>query len=312
MRKTILNFVILAATAFGIASCGNSSQQAQAQNHVTVSNNNGTAQNVNVQAADNIPGFDVNAFAALLQTCTNPDMLTQKLNEPGNKINNLDLDDDNNTDYLKVDQTDANTMTVNDETKTDKVVVATLNINPQHTSYTINGTPDYCGTNYQYTYQPQPGVTFGQLLFLHYMFMPHPYYHPYWGYHRGYYGGYHSYHSYYGRPYSSGYARGYQTRVRTQTTVSKNPSYRPNNNKSGTNAPNNGQKPSLSNPNKSQSQFKANEGSRFKSNGGGSNGFKAPAAAAPAARSGGGFGGGSRGGFGSNSGGRSGGGGFGG
>ncbi len=301
MRKTILNFAILAALALGIASCGsNSSQQAQAQNRVTTSGGGG--QNVAVQAEDNIPGFDVQAFAQLLKTCTNPDALTQQLNAPNSKINNLDLDGDNNTDYLKVDQVDANTLTVNDETKNGKVLIATLTINPQQQTYVINGTPDYCGANYQYAYQPQPGITFGQLLFLHYMLMPHPYYHPYWGYGRGYYGGYHPYHSYYGRPYTSGYARGYQQRVRTQTTMSKNPNYRPGSNNRGT-APNNGSKPSLSNPQRSQTQFKANEGSRFKSAGGGSNGFKAPAAAAP--RSGGG-------GFGGGFGGHSGGGGFGG
>ena len=77
------------------------------QNNVVIQH--AQPQNVTVQSND-ITGFDINKFSELLKTTTSPDALTQALNVNGNNINNLDLDEDNEIDYLKVDQIDATTI----------------------------------------------------------------------------------------------------------------------------------------------------------------------------------------------------------
>lgn len=211
MKKLLLSLSVLGLLS--LTSCSSTTPQADAQNVVYVSHPQ--PQNVNVQSND-LPGFDVNGFANLLKTTTNADALTQAINQPGNNINNLDLDGDGNIDYLKVDQISGNQLGVYDETQNGKVTVATLTVNTQNNSYAINGTPDYCGSNYYY--QSPYGLTFGQFLFLHWMLAPHPYYHPYWGYHTGYYHGYGYYRSHYARPYTRSYIieRGTQQRGRCQ------------------------------------------------------------------------------------------------
>ena len=258
--KKILTLALLGASLF-FASCGDT--PSNAQNNVTVSYNSTPQQNVNVQAND-IPGFNVNAFAQLLKSTTNPDALTQAINSQGNNINNLDLDNDGNIDYLKVDQISNNSLGVYDELPTGKVQVATLTVNTQNNSYVINGTPDYCGPTY--VYQSQPGLSFGQYMFLAWMLRPHAYYHPYWGYHSGYYRGYGYYHSHYSRPYSSSYIIERRTITRTnRITPSATSSYRPAQTPSRT---------SVSNATSSQRSFNSGEGNRFRSSGASSNGFR--------------------------------------
>ena len=285
MRKQIVYLALLAASAIGFGSCGNNST---AQNRVVVTHAPqqpvATApQNVSVQSND-VPGFDVNAFASLLKTTTNPDALTQAINQPGNSINNLDLDNDGNIDYLKVDQTGTNTLGVFDETPSGKTPIATLTVNTQNNSYVINGSPDYCGNTY--VYQSQPGLTFGQYMFLSWMLRPHPYYHPYWGYHRGYYRGYGAYRSHYRTPYNSGYMR---TRTTTTRTVVRNPSsnsqVRQSTSRPRTAAPApSPQRSSLSNPTQSQRSFSTGGSSNFRARGSNTSGFGGSSASRPSSR----------------------------
>jgi len=255
MKKIILS--ALSGILLLVWSCNNT--PTNAQNNVSVSYN--SPQDVNVQAND-IPGFDVNSFANLLKKTTNPDVLTQAINDPQNNINNLDLDNDGNIDYLKVDQTDNTSLGVYDELPTGKVQVATLTVNTTNNSYAITGAPAYCGSNY--VYNSPTGLTFGDYMFLHWLMTPRPYYHPYWGYGRGYYSGYHGYHSRYGRPYNSSYVRTTTTRTYTRPSSSSysKPSY-------STPA-----RTSVSMPSSSQRSFSSGEGSRFRSSGGSSNGFR--------------------------------------
>ena len=224
-------------------------------NSVTIVHQNSSnygGSNIQAQVAD-VPGFDVNAFSQLLRGQANAAAIEQAINAPNNKVNNLDLDGDGNIDYLKVNQLDATTLQVIDETGSSlREVIATLTINPQNNSYAINGTPDYCGQNYSYA--SPAGITLGQFLFLHWMLTPHPYYHPYWGYHRGYYGGYSCYHSYYSRPYSRSYIQERRT-YRTQSTYRSNtPNLGPRNTQSvrTQSAPS---RSGLSSPIKSQRSF---------------------------------------------------------
>ena len=276
MKKILLSIFLLSLM---ISSCGDSTN---AQNNVYVQHQQ--PQNVNVQSND-LPGFDVNGFANLLKSTTNPDALTQALNQPNNNINNLDLDGDNNIDYLKVDQVDNNTLGIYDETQNGKVQVATLNINTQNNSYAINGTPDYCGNNY--SYQSPSGLSFGQIMFLSWMMRPHAYYHPYWGYHSGYYGGYHGYHSHYAHPYTRTYIR-----TRTVNRPSYNNSTRTTTSRPSYTAPT-PQRNSLSNPTSSQKAFSSGESNRFKNSGSNTSGFSSSRSSSSRSSFGG-----SRGGFG--------------
>ena len=142
MKRTILNVLLLAATAIGIASCGNTSNQASAQNRVTVNQSQPAAQDITIDDA-HVPDFDVNAFAGLVTKTADADALTQAINTPDNPINHLHLNDPTGQkiDYVKVDQISNTQMKVYDETQSGKVEIATLNINTQDKSYSVTGSP---------------------------------------------------------------------------------------------------------------------------------------------------------------------------
>ena len=137
MKRTILNVLLLAATAIGIASCGNTSNQASAQNRVTVNQSQPQAQDIAIDDA-HVPDFDVNAFAGLLTKTADATALEQAINMPNNAANHLHQNDPNGNppkiDYLKVDQVSNSQMVVYDETPNGKVTIATLNINSQNNS----------------------------------------------------------------------------------------------------------------------------------------------------------------------------------
>lgn len=278
MKKTIKNIftiLMIGIVTSSTMSCGNSNPP---QNNVTITQQPvQSAQNVSVQPAENLPsGFNVNEFANLLKTSTNADALTTALNTQPNSINNLDLDGDGNVDYLRVNQVDNNTLQVVDETSaTQKTVVATLNINTANNSYSINGSPDYCGNNY--IYNSSPGISLSQYMFLTWWMSPYHYHHPYycgWGYHTHYYGGYHPYHS--SRPYTTRTVTEYKTiRSKPSTNTANRVAPAPVRN--------------ISAPVKSQKSFSAGEGNRFKQNNSG-NAFK-PAASKPSSNGSRSFGG---------------------
>lgn len=263
--KSLKTFLIATFSLFAMNSCSDTT----AQNRVTVSHPQ--PQDINVQSND-IPGFNVNRFADLLKTTSNPDALTQAINANGNDINNLDLDEDGQIDYLKVDQINNNSLGVYDETNNDKVEICKLTVNTQNNSYSIVGTPQYCGNTY--VYNSSPGLTFGQFMFLHWMLSPHPYYHPYWGYHVGYYRGYRPYYSHYSRPYTRTYSR---TRTVTRTvpsTVRSTRSTPTQVSRSASSVRSTPQRTSVSNPVRSQREFSRGEGNRFRSSGATGSGFR--------------------------------------
>jgi hypothetical protein len=280
--KSLKLFLIVAITSISLYSCDDST----AQNRVTVSHPK--PQDISVQSND-IPGFNVNRFADLLKTTSSPDALTQAINANGNDINNLDLDEDGQIDYLKVDQVNANTLAVYDETSNDKVEICKLTVNTQNNSYSVVGSPQYCGNTY--VYHSSPGLTFGQYMFLSWMLTPHPYYHPYWGYHRGYYGGYRPYYSHYSRPYTRTYSR---TRTVTRTvpssTVRTTTRSTPSQVRSTSSVRSTPQRTSVSNPVRSQRAFTRGEGNRYRSSGATGSGFRSSSSSSS-----------SRGGFGSSS-----------
>jgi hypothetical protein len=278
--KTLKLFLIVAIASIFLYSCGDTT----AQNRVTVSQPK--PQDINVQSND-IPGFNVNRFADLLKTTSSPDALTQAINANGNDINNLDLDEDGQIDYLKVDQVNnTNTLAVYDETSNDKVEICKLTVNTQNNSYSVVGSPQYCGNTH--VYQSSPGLTFGQYMFLSWMLTPHPYYHPYWGYHRGYYGGYRPYYSHYSRPYTRTYSRT-RTVSRSVPTSVRTSRSTPTQVRSSSSVRSTPQRTSVSNPVRSQREFSRGEGNRYRSSGATGSGFRSSSSSS------------SRGGFGSRS-----------
>ena len=83
-------FIALTLLVFMASACN---QNRREQNNVTIENNT-TA------------GFDVNKLAQFVKTSTDPATLEKAINDPANRINNLDLDKDGNIDYLKVQEAD--------------------------------------------------------------------------------------------------------------------------------------------------------------------------------------------------------------
>jgi hypothetical protein len=172
MKKIIIGF---AAALFFITGC---SQNPPQQNNVTIESNNAPA------------GFDVNKLAQLIKTSTDPQTLEKAINNPDNKINNLDLDKDGNIDYLKVEEPDKNRLNVVDDVSdADSVTVARIKIDPTQNNtadLSIQGNPTYVG--YDNYYHSSFSLT--DLLLLSYFMRPHSYYMPM--YHYGYYPSYYS------------------------------------------------------------------------------------------------------------------------
>ena len=280
MKKTIKNTLLLAVLSAGLFSCSSHTTSAPPPqyNNVTVQAPQPQApQNISVQpssAPQATANFDVNQFAGLLQSTSSPDVLTQAINAPGNTINTLDLDNDGNVDYLRVNQVSDYSMQVVDETSTQRMVVATLTVNPQLKSYSVVGTPTYCGNSYMYN--SPTGLSLSDIVFIAWLTHPHAIYHPSWGYHTHYY---------------RGYAPARRTTSITTTTITKTSSGSGSNQnvakapvKSVAPTPAPTPRPTVSNASSSQKQFNTNEGDRFRANNS-ANAFKPkpqPQATAPA------------------------------
>ena len=162
-----------------LVSCGNSNQNPDQGNNVSIQ-------------ANALPGFNVNNFANLVKKTNNPSQIESAINAPDNDINNLDLDKDGKVDFLKVVESPNKIQVIDDVNNTDSVTVATMNITPNQTNdradMQIQGNPNYCGQNYSY----HSSFGIGELLLLSYMLRPHPYYYPiyHYGYHPSYYRSY--------------------------------------------------------------------------------------------------------------------------
>ena len=175
-QKSSMKKIFIAA-AFAIALAGCSGPQ---QNNVTISNNT-TA------------GFDVNKLGDIVKTSTDPQVLEKAINDPNNKINNLDLDKDGKVDYLTVKEPGKNQLDVVDNVSNDQsVTVASIKVDPTNNNtadLNIQGNPDYVGNNYMY----HSSFSFTDFLLLSYLMRPHSYYVPM--YHYGYYPSYYSHRS---------------------------------------------------------------------------------------------------------------------
>lgn len=221
MKKIISLFALVIV----LLSCNSNGQ-----NNVTVVPNQS---NIQVQA-ENIPGFNVPAFANLVKTTANPQLLEQQINDPNTGINTLDLDKDGNVDYLKIIERQ-NQLIVIDETPTSQIQIAALSITPNG-DVSVNGSQMYCGPNYYY----HNHYSLTDALLLGYLLRPHAYYIPSYR--------YGVYPSYYRRT-SVSYTK---TRIVTRNTVSNNRTNYNNYNRNANSAPT---RKSLTNPTTSQKSF---------------------------------------------------------
>jgi len=165
--------LITVAFAIALAGCSNHPQQ----NNVTI-------------ASNTTAGFDVNKLGDIVKTSTDPQVLEKAINDPNNKINNLDLDKDGKVDYLTVKEPGKNELDVVDDiSDSQSVTVASIKVDPTNNNtadLNIQGNPDYVGDNYMY----HSSFSFTDFLLLSYLMRPHSYYMPM--YHYGYYPSYYS------------------------------------------------------------------------------------------------------------------------
>lgn len=185
----------------------------------------GQQNNVSIQG-HTASGFDVNKLADVVKKSTNPEVLEKAINDPSNKITNLDLDNDGNIDYLKVVEKGNNQLQVVDDVSNNQSVdVATINVQPtsnNQANLSVQANPTYAGDMYYY----HSHISLGDILLLSYLMRPHAYYVPV--YHYGYYPHYYT-----------------RTRVVTSRPTGSSSSY----------SRGYGSRSSLSNPTRSQRSF---------------------------------------------------------
>ena len=157
--------------------------------------------------------LNLQALGELVKNSTSAQDIENKLNQSGS-INNLDLNNDGQVDYIKVTEYGSGTQrgfsftvdVANGQTQE----VATIEVaqGSSNAQMNIQGNQQLYGNNGYY----QSSYSLTDLMIMHYLFAPHrPYYSPY---HYGYYPSY--YHSYRSTPYGS-YRNRMSTTTRTTT-----------------------------------------------------------------------------------------------
>ncbi len=226
--------------------------------------------NVNVtvdsQAKD---GLDLQALTELVKKGKSAEDIEGKLNQPGG-INNLDLDEDNKVDFIKVteygNKKDAYgfSFTVNlDGGEEQEIAEIEIEKAGENAEIVTRGNEQIYGRNQCY-HSYHPVTTF---LLWSYLIRPHPFYFSPWRY--GYYPSYYGYHRPVGRSV-------YRTRTRnlTRNSTVKPLSANSAKSKSSLSNPNRGKyankgiRKSLSNPTSTQKQFRARNVSRKTGSGG--------------------------------------------
>ena len=226
--------------------------------------------NVNVtvdsQAKD---GLDLQALTELVKKGKSAEDIEGKLNQPGG-INNLDLDEDNKVDFIKVteygNKKDAYgfSFTVNlDGGEEQEIAEIEIEKAGENAEIVTRGNEQVYGRNHSY-HSYHPITTF---LLWSYLIRPHPFYFSPWRY--GYYPSYYGYHRPVGRNV-------YRTRTRNLTRNSTVKPLAANSakSKSSLSNPNRGKyankgiRKNLSSPTSTQKQFRARNVSRKTGSGG--------------------------------------------
>jgi hypothetical protein len=207
--------------------------------------------------------LDLQALGELVKNSTSAQDIEEKLNNTGS-INNLDLNNDGNVDYIKVTEYgDGNqkgfSFTVDlPNNETQEIATIEVQRGGGGAQMNIHGNQQLYGNHGHY----QSHYSLGDLMIMHYLFTPHrPYYSPY---HYGYYPSH--YQSYRSRPYSSyrnSVNRTTKTTTITRTTRPSSTSSRissPNANKASTTVT--ARAKTLSAPTRSQKSFTTTSAAR--------------------------------------------------
>jgi uncharacterized membrane protein YgcG len=220
--------------------------------------------NTMLTAAD---GLDLRAVGALVKKASTAEDLERLLNDKSEGVNNLDLDEDGNVDYVEVteygDDTSKGFSLSVEPIKGEEQEIATIQIekkNDQDASVQVHGNQNIYGPNHYY-HSYYPLSTF---LLWSYLLRPHPFYVSPW-----YYGYYPSYY----RPYGAVGVSSYRTRT---APLAKSANMRKSSQsmaKSTVKSPNAGKsaksiKTPLRNPSKSQKSFQARNPSKQARSGG--------------------------------------------
>ena len=151
------------------------------------------AQDMTITGGDAAEGLDLTAVGELFRKCANSEKFEKELNDQDNGINNLDLNEDGEVDYLRVvEQSSNQTRIVILQVplgEKDFQDVATLEVEKQGSNYNvqIHGNEQIYGVNH-YVYPPR--IRWGTVGFVSWLFAPRyrPYVSPYrYGYYPSYY-----------------------------------------------------------------------------------------------------------------------------
>jgi len=169
---------------------------------------------VNVSALSTAAdGLDLQAVGELLKGVENAEQFETKLNDPGEGVNNLDLDEDGTTDFIKVTEYGEGAATgfslTVDMGGGEEQEVATVGLAKvgEEVDVELHGNDQIYGSNYYY----QDRYRASNYLLFAYMFRPHPlYFSPYsYGFYPGFY-----------RPYPVVGMSSYRSRTSTVTSRS--------------------------------------------------------------------------------------------
>ena len=225
-------------------------------------------QNVNMtitsEAAD---GLDLAAVTSLLKTVKTPEELERRINAGTPRINNLDLNEDDTIDYVKVTEySDGNVKGFSLTTELaegDVQELATIEISVDsegNTRAQTHGNSHIYGDNYYHHYRG-PGI--GDYLLISYLMRPHtPYYSSY---------GYNNYPSYYSRTRpldSNAYRSGLSSLDSKNVTSSKAPAFQGSNASPNKSRTSDRIKAPLRKPTASQKAFQTRNPSRSVRSGG--------------------------------------------
>ena len=224
--------------------------------------------NVNITTLETAAdGLDLQAVGGLVKKAQTAEHLERLLNGKQEGVNNLDLDEDGNVDYIKVteygdDGIKGFSLTAEPK-QGEEQEIATIEIekgNENTANVQVHGNRQLYGDNYYY----RSHFPIGSFLLWSYLLRPHPFYVSPWGF-----GSYPSYYSPYGTTTTSAYRNRTKSMVtganmqRTTTPAIKSDIKSPN---SGKVAPS--IRAPLKNPTQSQKSFQARNPSKHVRSGG--------------------------------------------
>jgi hypothetical protein len=126
--------------------------------------------------------LDIPSLTELVKSCLTSAEIESKLNQP-NGINNVDLDNDGQTDYITVAEFNTPTgigYTFNDQTKNGNVELVRMTFDKTNNNVVTTGNPNYYGNDYQYRSDLTNFLILSYLLSPHYSYYHSPYHYGYY------------------------------------------------------------------------------------------------------------------------------------